>query len=99
MTGCESCGVFDHGETVEFEATFVVDGVLTDPLAVTLYLRRPSDGTVLTAAGITHPSAGVYRFEYTFPEDGQWFFRWESTGPAAAAKEGSVLVRKSKVLV
>lgn len=99
MSACENCGAFDHGETVEFEATYKVGGVLTDPLTVALFLKRPSDGTVLTATGISHPGAGVYRFEYTFPEDGQWFFRWESTGPAAAAKEGSVLVRKSKVLV
>lgn len=100
MSICPNLGAFDAGATVEFRITLSVDDVLTDATAVTLTLRRP-DGANLTAGAVTHVSTGVYEVDYTFAADfpGQWFFRWESTGPAAGVKEGSVVIRPSHVLV
>jgi hypothetical protein len=86
-------GPFDPGDEVTLEATFTVDGTLTDPTAVTCEVRRP-DGTVVTPTA-TRDSLGKYTAKVTPAdgEEGDWWYRFVGTGAAKAAERKMFLVR------
>jgi hypothetical protein len=92
--------VYDIGDNVRIYAPFVVGTTPTDPTAITLIVRKPS-GTETTytygEAEITRSSAGNYHKDIVPDQHGEWKYRWEGTGAAVAAFEGSFDVRKQTV--
>jgi hypothetical protein len=86
------------GDLVRITGTFSVAGVATDPTTVTLKVRTPS-GAVSTytyaGGGVTKDATGVYRRDVSATEPGRWLYRWEGTGTAEAAEEGSFDVEMS----
>ena len=90
-----------QGTAVELTAEFrtgAADGPLTDPATVTLKVRSP-DGTVTIAAGVTHPSIGVYVYKTTPTTPGRWWYTFLGVGPAGfeVAVEHQVIVTKRVV--
>lgn len=84
-------GPYDIGDEVTLEATFAVDGTLTDPSAVTCRVVEP-DGALQTPAA-TRASAGVWRAVYSPTKSGDHWYRFEGTGAAKAAEEQMFNVR------
>ena len=89
--------VYDVGDSSVLTATFTVSGTNTDPTTVTLYVNDPS-GNVSTytysGATITKSATGIYTKTIDLDEAGTWLYRWETTGTAKAAEEGSLSVQK-----
>lgn len=72
------------GDEQQMTFTFKnLSGVLSNPTTISLTLMRP-DGTLIspvyTQADMTNVSTGVWRFLYTFDEDGRWRYRLVTTG-------------------
>lgn len=85
------------GTPVRVSATWTVDGTATDPTTVKLRYRRDGRAeTVDTYGGaesiITRVSAGSYRADIVPDHVGKWLYRWEGTGAATGASEGSFTV-------
>lgn len=72
--------------------TFSVDGVATDPTAVTLAVTTPT-GTTTTytysLAEITRDSTGVYHKDIACTEAGTWSYVWTGTGAASDVEDGN----------
>jgi len=70
-----------------------VSGTLSNPTTISFMLMRP-DGTVVsptyTQADMSNPSTGVWRFLFTFDEEGRWRYRITSTGTPKTAFQGFV---------
>lgn len=64
------------GSQVTASASYAIDGVPTDPAAVTLTVRAP-DGTQTTPTP-SNPDVGVYEWTQTLTEPGVWWFRWDA---------------------
>lgn len=60
---------------------FSVDGVATNPTAVTLTITSPSG--VSSTPTPTNPSTGTYRADVTCNEAGTWTGEWDGTGAAS----------------
>jgi len=87
---------YDRGDLIRLTATFTVSGVVTDPAAVTLFLRAPNGAlATLTYAGgaITKVSTGVYRYDYDASAAGDVSYRWAGTAPAQAADQAAFFVK------
>ncbi len=89
---------FDIGDLVRRTATFTVDGVATDPTAVTYRMTAP-DGTVTvyvygTDAELVKESAGVFHVDWTVAKPGRHFDRFEGTGAAHGAVDGEFWARR-----
>lgn len=71
--------------------TFSVSGTATDPTAVTLVVLPPSgtSATYTYPASITKTSTGIYTKDVTCNEAGVWHYRWEGTGTASDAVDGT----------
>jgi hypothetical protein len=78
---------YDLGDPVERTLTVQVDGVATDPTAVTFTLRSPSG--VVTTPTPAKTAVGSYRVLLQPAEPGTWRFRWETTGAGQGAETGS----------
>jgi hypothetical protein len=90
--------LLDVGDVVTLFADFKnTAGAAADPTVVTVTVRKP-DGTTATPA-VTHPSLGRYEATLALDQHGTWDFRWLGTGDVAAAEEGSITVRRSRVIV
>lgn len=96
--------VFDVDTQLRATAVFSIDKVLTDPTAVTFFLKNPG-GTIAdyvygTDAEVTKQSTGIYRFRITLTAAlggaGQWYCRVEGTGTAVGAFEKPFTVRVSE---
>lgn len=91
---------YDEGDTVRTTATFKVGGVLTDPSTLVLKYKTPAGvittKTFGTDAEVVKDSVGVYHFDLTLSAQGDWWYRWQSTGTAAGVKERRVYVRPSE---
>lgn len=83
------------GQTVMPDATFRVNGVLTDPTTVTATVRAPS-GSV-TAPTALWRSVGVWGAVVTLNEAGVWWYRFVGTGAVEGVVEGSLSVTPSMV--
>lgn len=85
-------------------AVFAIDKVLTDPTAVTFYLKSPAevvtDYIYGTDAEVTKTSTGIYRFRITLSAAlggaGQWYCRVEGTGLAVGAFEKPFTVQATE---
>lgn len=94
------------GQRVRIKTTtpFAVNGVNTDPTAVSLLVKAPS-GTVTTytwAAGdVTRVAAGDFYMDLdigtTSAAEGEYAYAFRGTGAVVAADEGRFTVRKSMV--
>lgn len=71
------------GGTARVEGRFTVDGVLTDPDAITLRIKNPA-GTITTPAPV-QVSTGVYEYVQDLDQDGLWAWEMIGTGTAAGA--------------
>jgi len=94
--------LYDIGDQPVLTANFKdVDGVPTDPAAITFSLKAP-DGTVATAdeGDATNPAVGTWKWAIPAPFDasGAWHFRAEATSGLQTAEELSVRVRPSNVV-
>ena len=72
------------GNTLRLKATFKdADGVLIDPLTVTLTVRPPDgDPATFTGVQLTNPSVGVYYATYTPTIAGHYDVGWQATTPS-----------------
>lgn len=86
--------VYDTGDKIRLTATFTVDDAVTDPTTVTVKVLDPSSNE--TSATPTNPSTGVYYYDVSLDEAGDWYYRFEGTGAAVAAEEVTFNVRASK---
>lgn len=90
---------FNIGDEITIKATFknkVRD--VSDPTTVTLIIRDPSGNEVsYTYSGgqLTRESTGVYYYNLQIDEDGNWYFRWKSTGNPMIATEYRIKVNRS----
>jgi hypothetical protein len=85
-------------EIATLSNTFRVDGVATDPGAVTLVVTAP-DGTATTytytGGDLTRTGAGAYTKDVPVPLDKLWSYVWIGTTPAADVVAGSWEVRST----
>lgn len=81
---------FDIGDVVTLDFTDTVDGVLTDPTALTLTITLP-DGTTVTPS-TTHVSTGTYKATYVPTMNGLHSYTWQATGTAQSTERGSFRV-------
>lgn len=88
---------FDVGDVAEPFALFVgPDGAPADPATVTLQVRKP-DGTVDTIA-TSNPEVGRYEGLVPLDQHGLWYYRFAGAGGVTAVEEGTIEVRRSRVL-
>lgn len=93
--GCDTDDSLEVGTAVQLTAEFYDDGVLVDPTTVTLRVRNPQ-GTRSTPLTV-RDSTGKFHCDIQLNTAGQWWYRFEATGPIAA-DEGSFVVRRSSVI-
>jgi len=91
--------MYDVGDDIRLSVTFAVSGTPTDPTTVKLYVRDPSgnEAEYVYADDITKDDTGDYHYDVSIDESGVWRYRWEGTGTAAGAEEGSFSVRTQQV--
>ena len=86
--------VYDTGDVVRITNTFTnFAGAGTNPSTVVLTIRTPA-GVDSTPATVSDGS-GVYRYDLTLNEEGDWYYRWQGTGAIVAAVEGVITVGTS----
>jgi len=83
-------------ELATLDATFLVDGVLTDPTAVSVAVTDPT-GAVVTYTGgqITKLATGRYRIDVTCSMAGEWQYVWVGTGVATDTIAGTWTVQET----
>jgi hypothetical protein len=86
-------GPYDVGDEITLEATFDVDGVLTNPTSTVCTVRKPDGST--TTPTVTNPSTGKFQAKVTpaVGEHGDWQYRFDGTGTAKAGGRKMFLVR------
>lgn len=93
----------DHlivGEARKLKARFTVDDVNTDPTAVTLEIKDPSNNTdtyTYSLAEITKDATGKYSKIVTFDEAGWWTWEWQGTGTVIDVANGRLYVRAQAI--
>lgn len=94
--------VYDIGDAVVLELPLRVEGVLTDPTALTLTITPPRGAAVVahwpTPAEISHPSTGNFRYDYSPVLAGLYAYEWAGTGSAQADERGYFEVRPAYVV-
>jgi hypothetical protein len=102
MAVSSAASVYDIGDLVQFTGTFtkLEDDSLIDPTTVRFLFRRPSGTTDIYVYGtdseIVRTSLGIYKMSLPIDEEGDWYYRIESTGTGRAAQEQRFSVRDSK---
>lgn len=89
---------FDEGQVVRLQAKFYNStDVLADPSAIRFYAKHSSGSNAVdTTSGWTRESTGIYYYDLALVKEGRWYYRWEGSGVVAAAREGVVVVRRSR---
>ena len=89
------------GDLVRVSAVFTVAGAATDPTIVRCKHKTPGGTTVtwvyLTDNQVVRDSVGVFRADIDANAAGTWNFRWEGTGVAQGAAQGSFEVTAATV--
>ncbi len=93
---------YDIGDQVRCSCTFTIGVVNTDPTTITARVKKP-DGTVTvsvygTDVALVKDSVGNYHIDVDATASGTWRYRFEGTGAAKAAEEGTFIVERSRVL-
>jgi hypothetical protein len=91
--------VYDPGDLIYLHVTFSVRGQARDPETVRLRLKFP-DGVTLMYTFDQEPSlvrvaVGIYRMLLVPMQEGDYYYRWEGTGPATGAIERRFHIRDS----
>jgi len=88
------------GNQIKLQATFIVEGTVTDPTTITVRVKDPSGSvTVYTySVTVTKSTIGVYYVIVTMNLAGTWWVRWEGAGAVAAVEEESVIISDSNVI-
>lgn len=73
--------------------TFTLDGVATDPDAVTVKVLSPDGVTTTPVAQKT--GTGVYYVDVDLDDPGPWVVRFIGTSPVVSADETTILVEPS----
>ena len=90
---------YDVNDPWERTATFKVNGVNTDPTAVTAKVRTPAGVVTNYAyphANLTKDAVGIYRLTGTATEVGRWYYQTAGTGTAAGVEEDYFQVDPSR---
>lgn len=88
------------GDTARIDATITVDGVLTDPTALSITVEGPAGAETHSypSAELTRLSTGRYRAAINCTAAGTWQYRWISPGPTAkGALQGAFDVQEQNV--
>jgi hypothetical protein len=92
---------YDCGDVVRLTAAFTdISNNPADPSSITLRVKQP-DATVVVhnyPGDIAKDSTGVYHFDLSISESGDWYYRFEGTGTVQAASETLFHVYRSNVL-
>ena len=96
--------VYQKGDLVRIDGSFTdLAGTLADPTTVTLKVTPPFAVTVAytwAGAQVIRDSLGVFHYDLSVAEAGQWFFRWEATGASSQAADlGEFMVEPSSFVV
>jgi len=89
---------FDVGDVVRIYAKFRSSGSYVDPGAVAIKVQDPSgnEATYTYAGGtVSKSSTGVYYYDLTIDEAGQWYARSNATGAYQGSNEDAFYVRTS----
>lgn len=85
---------YQIGDSVKITGTFKIDDVVQDPTAVFLQIRDPS-GNIDTLSfaddEITKVSTGVYSYNLTLDEAGDWFVKFIGTGNVISATKDTLI--------
>ena len=76
-------------------ATFTnaLTGALVDPTTVTLSLTDPGGNvSVVSGTDIVHDSTGIYHYDWTGNQAGNWTIRFQGTGTVVAASVPATVV-------
>jgi hypothetical protein len=91
---------WDIGDVMRTTAKFKVSGVLTDPTTLQFKFKTPAGVSTTytygTSVQVVKDETGVYHVDLPLSEDGDWKYRWVSTGTAAGAAERRVYVKSSE---
>lgn len=75
------------GATARIDITLTVDGVDTDPSALSLIVEDPAGAETTYVYGVgavvTKLATGRYRGSIDCTSAGRWLYRWVSPGPTA----------------
>lgn len=78
-------------QLVRVTATLTVDGVATDPTALTLRVKDPTGATttytLTSTPALVKDSVGNYHYDLAAILTGLWSYHWESTGTVQAADD------------
>lgn len=85
---------YQVGDSVKITGTFKIDNVVQDPTAVYLQIRDPS-GNITTLsfadAEITQVSTGVYSYNLTLDEAGDWYVKFIGTGNVISSTKDTLI--------
>jgi hypothetical protein len=91
------------GDQSRLSAAFATAaGAAVDPTVVTLKIKAPPPTSTVTThvygtdANVIKDSTGNYHYDVTLSQSGTYRYRWEGTGAAICADEGSLNVNRSK---
>ncbi len=92
--------IYDIGDQPRITVRFAVNGVGTNPTAVTLTIWAPDDSS--TTPSPTSDGDGVYHYDLVLTQSGQYRFKWVGTGAVEATEEnapGQILVRSTGLVL
>ena len=84
-----------EGSQVTITGTYSIGGTVTDPTTVTVKYRNPSGATTEvggTAASVTNPSTGVYKYDIAANIPGAWTYQFKGEGTVVALSENFFIV-------
>ena len=87
--------LYDYNDPVEVQATFKLNGTLTNPSTITAKFRKP-DGTSISVTPAT-ASTGVYTAATYVAEAGLWTWEIRGSGTVNATVNGAFVVRERVV--
>lgn len=99
MSATTDTVTYDIGDGVTLAGRWEVDGAPTTPTDASLIVRSPSGiVTVYTLDDLREVEAGLLELDLVVDEAGWWAFRFAGTGLAQASGEGSLYVKRSRIL-
>lgn len=93
---------YPYGQSVQAQGEFkdpALDNAYYDPDVVKVSIRDPGanvDTFTYGVAGVVRVSTGIYTYDWTPDESGDWFYRWHSEtsgGAMEAADEEQIIVK------
>lgn len=94
--------IWDRNDAIRVKVTFKdTSGLTVDPTTVTFKYIKPDSVAIvtkvyLTDAEVIRQTKGIFYIDLIVDVEGIWRWRWEATGAAVAADEGSFGVKDSE---